>query len=92
MAERLPGLTDPNAPAPVPAQPGQPQPTPVTPPTPKLLPAVHPDRFSPGIAPQPPTDKPDQDQSAPDKPTSEAPKKPAQKTAPRTPTHPQRNP
>ena len=92
MAERLPGLTDPNAPAPVPAQPGQPQPTPVTPPTPKLLPAVHPDRFSPGIAPQPPTDKPDQDQSAPDKPTSEAPKKPAQKTAPRTPPHPQRNP
>jgi len=92
MAERLPGLTDPNAPAPVPAQPGQPQPTPVTPPAPKLLPAVHPDRFSPGIAPQPATDKPDQDQSAPDKPTSEAPKKPAQKTAPRTPTHPQRNP
>ena len=92
MAERLPGLTDPNAPAPVPAQPGQPQPTPVTPPTPKLLPAVHPDRFSPGIAPQPATDKPDQDQPAPDKPTSEAPKKPAQKTAPRTPTHPQRNP
>ena len=92
MAERLPGLTDPNAPAPVPAQPGQPQPTPVTPPAPKLLPAVHPDRFSPGIAPQPATDKPDQDQPAPDKPTSEAPKKPAQKTAPRTPTHPQRNP
>ena len=92
MAERLPGLTDPNAPAPVPAQPGQRQPTPVTPAAPKLLPAVHPDRFSPGIAPQPATDKPDQDQPAPDKPTSEAPKKPAQKTAPRTPTHPQRNP
>jgi rod shape-determining protein MreC len=68
-AERLPGLTDPNAPAgsqpPVPGQPatpGQPgkagaapgQATPAAPPpAPKLLPPVHPDRFSPGAAPTP---------------------------------------
>jgi rod shape-determining protein MreC len=62
-AERLPGLTDPNAPptgqpaAPgqpgKPAQtPGQPNPT-AQPPAPKLLPTLHPDRFSPGAAPTP---------------------------------------
>ena len=48
MAERLPGLKDPNAPAtpPVIGPDGQP----VVPPpvTPKPLPALHPDRFSPG--------------------------------------------
>jgi rod shape-determining protein MreC len=60
MAERLPGLTDPNAPAsnpgssPAPGQtlqPGQNPATPATapaPPAPKLLPARHPDRFTPG--------------------------------------------
>jgi rod shape-determining protein MreC len=58
MAERLPGLTDPNAPAQAPAaaaapanaQPGQGA-TPaavVPPPAPKLLHAQHPDRFTPG--------------------------------------------
>jgi rod shape-determining protein MreC len=61
MAERLPGLSDPNAPAPAPnpasgaapasgppAQSGQ---TPLPPtPAPKLLPAMHPDRFTPGAA------------------------------------------
>jgi len=62
-AERLPGLTDPNAPAPnqvanpaagqanaaaTPAVPAQPS-------APKLLPAQHPDRFSPGAAPQAPS-------------------------------------
>ncbi len=55
-AERLPGLTDPNAPAQNqtanPAQPGQGQgdaapAAPAQPPAPKLLPAQHPDRFSP---------------------------------------------
>jgi rod shape-determining protein MreC len=60
-AERLPGLTDPNAPAggkpAAPAQPGtngQPpaQANPAAaPPAPKLLPTIHPDRFSPGAAP-----------------------------------------
>jgi rod shape-determining protein MreC len=57
-AERLPGLTDPNAPVvsqpASPGQPGQTQ-TPSNPaaqtPAPKLLPALHPDRFSPGSAP-----------------------------------------
>jgi rod shape-determining protein MreC len=60
MAERLPGLTDPNAPAaqapgaqtaPKPGQsPGQPAPPATAAPAPKLLPALHPDRFSPGAA------------------------------------------
>jgi rod shape-determining protein MreC len=62
MAERLPGLTDPNAPAAAatpgatPGKPGQ-EPdknapaTPVAPP--KLLKAQHPDRFSPGASPAP---------------------------------------
>jgi rod shape-determining protein MreC len=81
MAERLPGLTDPNAPVPNPAQSGQPQTTPTTPPKPKLLPSVHPDRFSPGTTPQ---DAPNQ--AAPAKSPSESPGKPAPKTAP------QRNP
>jgi rod shape-determining protein MreC len=53
-AERLPGLTDPNAPVnPQPAKPGQPGTPPAAPPPPKLLPTIHPDRFSPGAAPTP---------------------------------------
>jgi rod shape-determining protein MreC len=65
MAERLPGLTDLNAPAPNPAttpapgqaaQPGQ-NPTapttPTAPPAPKLLHPQHPDRFTPGTATEP---------------------------------------
>jgi rod shape-determining protein MreC len=52
MAERLPGLKDPNAPVPAPAKTGPdgktlPPPVPVTP---KPIPAKHPDRFSPGAA------------------------------------------
>jgi rod shape-determining protein MreC len=48
-AEKLPGVNDSNAPAgSTPA--GQ---TPAVPPAPKLLPTVHPDRFSPGVAPAP---------------------------------------
>jgi rod shape-determining protein MreC len=58
MAERLPGLTDPNAPAAQPAPaagttPGQVPVTPavpVVPATPKLLHSQHPDRFTPGTA------------------------------------------
>ena len=54
MAERLPGLTDPNAP-PKPAQPsaaGTPA-TPALATVPKLLSPQHPDRFTPGHADQP---------------------------------------
>jgi rod shape-determining protein MreC len=63
MAERLPGLTDPNAPPstqPTAAPNGQngaagqngtaQAQTPAGPPAPKLLPTLHPDRFSPGVA------------------------------------------
>jgi rod shape-determining protein MreC len=63
MAERLPGLTDPNAPAANPvanpasgpvnvkALPGQNQAAPPAPPAPKLLRPQHQDRFTPGAAP-----------------------------------------
>ncbi|MGA3079907.1 MAG: rod shape-determining protein MreC [Terracidiphilus sp.] len=63
MAERLPGLTDPNAPPANPAAtpthgqtaaPGQNPATPIAPPVPKLLPARHPDRFTPGANPETP--------------------------------------
>ena len=49
MAERLPGLTDPNAP-PKPAEPGAngASATPTAPAVPKLIPPQHPDRFTPG--------------------------------------------
>jgi rod shape-determining protein MreC len=55
MAERLPGLTDPNAPPPQtkPQQPG-PDGLPAPPAAavvPKLIPPAHPDRFTPGNAP-----------------------------------------
>jgi rod shape-determining protein MreC len=65
MAERLPGLTDPNAPAPANQPPGQNQAAPTAataPAAPKLLQSKHPDRFTPGAQPQPPQDK---DSSAP---------------------------
>ncbi len=59
MAERLPGLTDPNAPPATAAQPGatppaagQEQAAPAAPPAPKLMHTQHPDRFSPGTAPE----------------------------------------
>jgi rod shape-determining protein MreC len=61
MAERLPGLTDPNAPAanpattPAPGQPASTPPAPVTPAVPKVLPAQRPDRYSPGSAAEVPT-------------------------------------
>ncbi|MGD0802443.1 MAG: rod shape-determining protein MreC [Terracidiphilus sp.] len=59
MAERLPGLTDPNAPATNPAaspatgntMPGAAPAAPAAAPAPKLLPARRPDRFTPGATP-----------------------------------------
>jgi rod shape-determining protein MreC len=80
MAERLPGLTDPNAPAP--AQPGQPA---ATPPAPKLLPSVHLDRFSPGSEGQSTTDPSAPEKSTPGKSTPESPKSAAPKATPKTP-------
>jgi rod shape-determining protein MreC len=76
MAERLPGLTDPNAP-PKPVQPG-PNGAPINPtaPVPKLLPPQHADRFTPGHGAQPSSDTA--------APVSPAPKKPA--------ANPQENP
>jgi rod shape-determining protein MreC len=92
MAERLPGLTDPNAPPPNPgatpapgqtAVPGQTAATPTPPPPPKVLPAKHPDRYTPGSAPtpqEPESTAPDGQQSKP----ATAPE-PHPKTAPTTP-------
>jgi rod shape-determining protein MreC len=66
MAERLPGLTDPNAPAatqsstPATGQPGQTAPAPAVIPEqgkPKLLQPQHPDRFTPSTAAEIPTDE-----------------------------------
>jgi rod shape-determining protein MreC len=90
MAERLPGLTDPNAP-PAPAtatqpgqtaQPGQTPAVPVAPPAPKLLPARHPDRFTPGAAAAPAEGNPTPagEQS---KPEAAPVQKPAKSTQPR---------
>ncbi len=62
MAERLPGLTDPNAP-PKPAAPPGPNGAPVTPApaqVPKIIPPQHPDRFTPGHAGQPAQSSPGQ--------------------------------
>jgi rod shape-determining protein MreC len=54
MAERLPGLTDPNAPpAAAPATPNGAPATPAVPEKPKVLPPLHPDRFVPGAAETP---------------------------------------
>jgi rod shape-determining protein MreC len=52
-AERLPGLTDPNAPASATPQAGANPPAPAAEqPLPKVLHPQHPDRFTPGLAPQ----------------------------------------
>lgn len=58
MAERLPGLTDPNAPPKPAVKPGEPgangtAATPTTTVVPKILPPQHSDRFTPGHADQP---------------------------------------
>ena len=62
MAERLPGITDPNAPAP--AQPAAgasgSQATPPLAVVPKLLPPAHPDRFVPRNEPTPDQSEPGQ--------------------------------
>ena len=64
MAERLPGLTDPNAPA-KPVDPNAPQPSLLIVAPAKPLKPIHPDRFSPGAAPgaapAAATDSPDSD-------------------------------
>ena len=61
MAERLPGLSDPNAPPPASLPPGQDQaatPAAATAPAaPKLLRPLHPDRYTPGASPQPPQEE-----------------------------------
>jgi rod shape-determining protein MreC len=88
MAERLPGLTDPNAP-PAPAtatqpgqtaQPGQTPAAPAAPPAPKLLPARHPDRFTPGAAPSPTEGSPAPavEESKPEAIPAQPPNQPAQ--------------
>jgi rod shape-determining protein MreC len=73
MAERLPGLKDPNAPEGAKPQlgpDGKPlPPTPTVPVTPKPLPAKHPDRFSPGGEPETPAsgaDSGSKDNAAPE--------------------------
>ncbi len=90
-AERLPGLTDPNAPAATPAagaapgQPGQSTPTaPAQQPPPRLLPPLHPDRFSPGGAAS--------TSSGPDTNAPAASKPDSQPTSPATQKAPERNP
>jgi rod shape-determining protein MreC len=97
MAERLPGLTNPNAPAQNPAatpapgkaaQPGQAPATPAQPAVPKLLQPKHFDRFSPGAAPQPPSKA---ESSATAGQGSKTAAKPVSKPAskPHPPAHPQ---
>ena len=87
MAERLPGLIDPNGPTanqstnPVPAQPGQKPPAPAAIPEqgqPKVLHPLHPDRFTPGTAAEIPTDsgpppKPDSAEDTKSAPQQNAP-------------------
>ncbi len=76
MAERLPGLTDPNAPPPPAAQPGQ---APPAMPVPKPLPALHPDRFTPGAQPAPGEEAaPAAAESKPEATPAQNPQKPAQ--------------
>jgi len=80
MAERLPGLTDPNAPPKPVAAPGV-NGAPATPPTtvvPKILPAAHPDRFTPGHSGQPEETGPTATR-APKPPSGNSPAKPASK-------------
>jgi rod shape-determining protein MreC len=94
MAERLPGLTDPNAPAAsataTPGAPDQPKPdTPPVAPVPKPLQAQQPDRFSPGAAPPvvPDFDKEDKPLAAPAK-NPAAPGAGGTKNLPKTPQKP----
>jgi rod shape-determining protein MreC len=103
MAERLPGLTDPNAPVsiqPAAGAAGQPatgkaNPAPAPPPAPKLLPTRHTDHFSPGTAPSADTGT---DSNSTPQPASKSESKPesepgSQSGPPSTPPKaPERNP
>ncbi len=88
MEERLPGLTNPNAPAASAtpgqaAQPGENPAVPAAPPAPKLLQPLHPDQFSPvGTVQIPPGGETSAPAGQPGKPAS----KPASKT--HSPSHP----
>jgi rod shape-determining protein MreC len=90
MAERLPGLTDPSAAGANPqpsagtgqtgqAAGGKAPALVAPPPAPKLLPALHPDRFSPAAAPPPSGKQPDANTSRPQPPAGQ-------------PSEPRRNP
>jgi rod shape-determining protein MreC len=86
MAERLPGLTDPNAPPPPQPKPGPdgaiPPPAPA--PVPKVIPPAHPDRFTPGNAAQPkPSSQPGSPSTGPQPKTPVAPKPSTTGTVPR---------
>jgi rod shape-determining protein MreC len=80
MAERLPGLTDHNAPpaSTAAAQPGETPAAPAAPPAPKLLPARHPDRFTPGAAATPAEGSPATEQKKPEAKPTQKPDQPAQ--------------
>jgi len=97
MAERLPGLTDPNAPVTGTVSPGQNQAAPPpAPPVPKLLHPLRPDRFTPGANPQPAqeqeTTPPARQENKPEtKPESKPDSKPLQQASP-SPAHAGRNP
>jgi rod shape-determining protein MreC len=83
MAERLPGLTDPNAPAANPAapgqtaQPGETPPAPAAAPVPKLLPALHPDRFTPGATPSTGEETPASPENKPESKPDKSPQPPS---------------
>lgn len=79
MEERLPGLKDPNAPATAPVLGPDGKPVVAPPVTPKPIPALHPDRFSPGGVVEPSTGNGTDGGSANDAPGSSAdvPSKPA---------------
>ena len=81
MAERLPGLTDPNAPPPKPAEgkPGENGANPATPApavVPKIIPPQHPDRFTPGHAGEPDRQAPAGQAPSGQAPSGQAPPKP----------------
>jgi rod shape-determining protein MreC len=96
MAERLPGLTDPNAPPPQPKpQEIGPDGLPVPPAAavvPKIIPPAHPDRFTPGNAPAPESGEPSQTVPKAKKPATPKPSEtqPANPQPPPTADQPQR--
>jgi rod shape-determining protein MreC len=76
MEQRLPGLTDPNAPAPATVMGPDGKPMPAPPVAPKPLPVAHPDRFSPGAAGGTVGSAPAADGAAPAEEVPEAKEKP----------------